>query len=91
MEQTFGDYRVYRIGGDELLAVCSPIGRETLDERMESLKASMQAQAVNMAVGTIWQEEATENLYPMVQEAERRMYADKAAYYQKNGIDRRRH
>ena len=51
----------------------------------------MQAQAVNMAVGTIWQEEATENLYPMVQEAERRMYADKAAYYQKNGIDRRRH
>ena len=90
LEQTFGDYRVYRIGGDELLAVCSPIGRETLDERMESLKASMQAQAVNMAVGTTWREEATENLYPMVQEAERRMYADKAAYYQKNGIDRRR-
>lgn len=91
LEQAFGDYRVYRIGGDEFLAVCSPIDRETLDERMESLKASTQAHAVNMAVGTTWREEATENLYPMVLEAERRMYADKAAYYQKNGIDRRRH
>ena len=91
LEQAFGDYRVYRIGGDEFLAICSPIDRKTFDERVELLKTSMQAQAVNMAVGAIWREEATENLYPMVLEAERRMYADKAAYYQKNGIDRRRH
>lgn len=60
LEQAFGDYRVYRIGGDEFLAVCSPIDRETLDERMELLKTSMQVHAVNMAVGTIWREEATE-------------------------------
>ena len=91
LEQAFGDYRVYRIGGDEFLVICSPIERKTFDERVELLKTSMQAQAVNMAIGAIWREEATENLYPMVLKAERRMYADKAAYYQKTGIDRRRH
>ena len=51
----------------------------------------MEENTVNMAVGMIWQDEATTELDILLQESEKRMYADKAEYYRKNGIERRRH
>ena len=46
--------------------------------------------SVNMAAGMVWKEKAPNNLYSTMQEAEKRMYADKAEYYKTSGIDRRR-
>ena len=51
----------------------------------------MEENTVNMAVGMIWQDEATTELDILLQESEKRMYVDKAEYYRKNGIERRRH
>ena len=62
-----------------------------LDERIRLLKKLMEENTVNMAVGMIWQDEATTELDILLQESEKRMYADKAEYYRKNGIERRRH
>ena len=90
MERIYGDYGVFRIGGDELLAVCSDIDRAAAEERIDLLRATMKELSVNMAVGMVWQEKATDNLYPTVQEAEKRMYKDKAEYYRTSGIERRR-
>ena len=50
----------------------------------------LEENTVNMAVGMIWQDEATTELDILLQETEKRMYADKAEYYRKNGIERRR-
>ena len=50
----------------------------------------MKELSVNMAVGMVWQEKATADLHPTVQEAEKRMYKDKAEYYRTSGIERRR-
>lgn len=81
---------MFRIGGDELLALCSQIEQDVLEERIRLLKKLMEENTVNMAVGMIWQDEATTELDILLQETEKRMYADKAEYYRKNGIERRR-
>ena len=73
-----------------MLALCSQIGQDVLEERIRLLKKLMEENAVNMAVGVIWQDEATTELDMLLQESEKRMYADKAEYYRKNGIERRR-
>ena len=90
MSKAFGDYGVFRIGGDELLALCSQIEQDVLEERIRLLKKLMEENTVNMAVGMIWQDEATTELDILLQESEKLMYADKAEYYRKNGIERRR-
>lgn len=41
------------------------------------------------AVGVIWQDRADTHLDELLQEAEKRMYEDKAEYYKKTGIERR--
>ena len=90
LSKAFGDYGVFRIGGDELLALCSQIEQDVLEERIRLLKKLMEENTVNMAVGMIWQDEATTELDILLQESEKLMYADKAEYYRKNGIERRR-
>lgn len=74
-----------------MLALCSQIEQDVLEERIRLLKKLMEENTVNMAVGMIWQDEATTELDILLQESEKRMYADKAEYYRKNGIERRRH
>lgn len=73
-----------------MLALCSQIEQDVLEERIRLLKKLMEENTVNMAVGMIWQDEATTELDILLQESEKRMYADKAEYYRKNGIERRR-
>lgn len=82
---------MFRIGGDEFIALCSQVEQDVLDERIRLLKKLMEENTVNMAVGMIWQDEATTELDILLRESEKRMYADKAEYYRKNGIERRRH
>ena len=91
LRKAFGDYGVFRIGGDELLALCSGITQDMLTNRITLLKEYMRENTVNMAVGEIWQEKAQTELDILLQESEKRMYADKAEYYRKNGIERRSH
>lgn len=44
---------------------------------------------VVMAVGSVWQESWERGFDLLLMEAERRMYQEKAAYYNNAGIDRR--
>lgn len=89
LEQVFGDYGVFRIGGDELLVLCAQIDQDTLAERIRQLECLTAEKDVNIAVGVIWQDRADTHLDELLQEAEKRMYEDKAEYYKKTGIERR--
>lgn len=91
LTKAFGDHGVFRIGGDELLAVCSPIDQDTLAERVSRLRELMLEHSVNMAIGTVWADKVSTDLDVLLQEAEKQMYQDKAEYYRKSGIERRRH
>lgn len=90
LKKAFGDYSLFRIGGDELLVLCGDVTHETLLDRIQLLRDYMGHNDVNMAIGEIWQEKAETGLDTLLQESEKRMYADKEAYYKRMGIERRK-
>ena len=56
---------------------------------MRQLECLAAENDVNIAVGVTWQDRADTHLEELLQEAEKRMYEDKAEYYKKTGIERR--
>lgn len=90
LKRVFGDYGLFRIGGDELLVLCPGIGEDELWKRVDLLKRDMQEQAVNLALGTVWQKDGRAGIDRMLTEAEKLMYQDKTAYYKRAGMDRRK-
>lgn len=90
LQDVFGGYGLFRIGGDELLAICPGINEEQLMQKAEELKCLALENNANMAVGAVWQAVAEAGIDPLLTKAERLMYEDKSRYYEKAGIDRRR-
>ncbi|MBD5444507.1 MAG: diguanylate cyclase [Lachnospiraceae bacterium] len=91
MRAAFGDdYKLFRIGGDELLAICPGIEESEFQERVARLKKIMPEFSVNIAVGAEWKSDTTVGINVVMATAEKRMYEDKSAYYRTSGIDRRR-
>ncbi len=91
LKMNFGKYGLFRIGGDELIAICSEIEEPALWQGIESLKKDLNDKSVHMAVGGIWAKDGFNNVEKLVAAAEKRMYKDKSAYYKKHGVDRRHH
>lgn len=91
LRRVFGDYGLFRIGGDEFLAAANGVTREKLGERVKLLKEDMKQHDVNMAVGEVWIDKAPRNPDALLTEAEKLMYQDKAEYYKRTGIDRRKY
>jgi diguanylate cyclase (GGDEF)-like protein len=89
IKETYAEFTQYRIGGDEILVICSGITEEELLEREQKLKENMERHSVALAVGYAWRRDGRINIDKLLTEADQRMYADKRAYYEKNGIDRR--
>ena len=89
LKKSFGEYGLFRIGGDELLALCADMEEVTLWQGVEQLKKDLQEKSVHMAVGSIWKKDSFNGVEKLITEAEKRMYKDKAAYYTKYGVDRR--
>jgi diguanylate cyclase (GGDEF)-like protein len=89
IRQTYGDFPLYRIGGDEFLVICSGVTEDELRDREHKLKENMEHHEVVMAVGCAWRPDGRINIDKLLTEADQRMYADKRAYYEKTGIDRR--
>ncbi len=91
MKEAFGDaYELFRIGGDELLAICAGIGETEFRERVARLRKIMAETSVNMAVGADWANKSEAGVSAVLAAAEALMYKDKADYYRRTGIDRRR-
>jgi len=90
LRRVFSDYELFRIGGDEFLALCPGIEEEMLKEKVEALKKDMGENSITMAVGAVWQKEGKKNIDRLLSDSEKLMYEDKSAYYKAAGIDRRR-
>lgn len=90
LKKAFSDYNLFRIGGDELLALCSPIEESVLMEKIGLLKKDLRENSVVMAVGHIWRQSYELNIDRLLADAEKLMYEDKAEYYRNSGLDRRR-
>lgn len=90
LKSIFGEYGLFRIGGDELLAICAGIDEDTLQKRILLLRESTAENSVTLAIGAVWERNFQNNLQKIMDEAERRMYQEKSEYYRTTGIDRRR-
>lgn len=97
LKSVFEEYGLFRMGGDELLALCRNISENELAERVKRLRDILGNQveksneaAVVMAVGSVWGKAENKNIKLLMREAERLMYEEKSEYYRRSGIDRRK-
>ena len=90
VNEFYSDYGVFRIGGDEIIALCSCIGQEEFEHRERRFRAAITEQSVPLAVGFSWHKTSGDSVGEILGEAEKNMYADKAEYYRTSGIERRR-
>lgn len=90
LKSVLGDYGLFRIGGDELLALCVDIEQDVFKERVTLLREKAAQNSVNLAVGAVWETQYREEPQRLINEAEKLMYKEKSEYYRRSGIDRRR-
>lgn len=90
LKRVFGDYGLFRIGGDELLALCPQIDNERLKQKISELREDIRRSSVSMAIGAVWENHVGNDIDKVLVSAEALMYEDKAAYYRASGIDRRK-
>ena len=80
----------FRIGGDELVVLCTGISEKEFYQKVEELKTELAAHDVSMAVGAAVNTLEAVGKDHLLTESERRMYQDKAEYYRSTGLDRRK-
>ncbi len=80
---------VFRVGGDEFLAMSSNVTKEDMDSKILKLRQSMSGYAVNFAIGAVWESQCNGRIQELLTIADERMYEDKAEYYSKHPHDRR--
>jgi diguanylate cyclase (GGDEF)-like protein len=77
----FGDWEIYRAGGDEFVILCPGITEDALEKQLSEMrKFSENTQDVSLAFGTAYCTEI-HNIRQAIQTADERMYKDKEAYY----------
>lgn len=89
MRRAFGGSGVFRIGGDEFLALCPAVSEEEFAQQVANLRDYLRESSVNMSIGSAMCL-AGNDVQSAVKVAEERMYEDKSNYYRTSGIDRRR-
>ncbi|MDE6852390.1 MAG: diguanylate cyclase [Lachnospiraceae bacterium] len=90
LRSAFGEYGLFRVGGDELLAICVDIDKDAMQDRIELLRKETVENSVNLAIGAAWEANYENNLQKIMSEAEKLMYQEKREYYRRSGIERRR-
>lgn len=84
LKKSFGDFKLFRVGGDEFLALCAEIGEEELRQRIEKVKKEMKKSDAAMAIGCIWRSDGKEDMDHLIRQADQRMYEEKRALYAKS-------
>lgn len=90
MREILKDCYLYRIGGDEFLAISTGIEKSVVRERICSLKKLASKKNASLSVGMSWTEDGTEDIESLMFEAEQQMYEDKSRYYKMTGLGRRK-
>lgn len=81
LRRIFGGYALFRVGGDEFLALCEGISQEGMEERVGALKQEMQTRNAVMALGCVWRRDGNADMDQLLKEADSLMYEDKRAWY----------
>lgn len=86
--EQFDARHIYRIGGDEYVVFAPDMGKEELVRRISAAALAAEAQGYHISVGIRSQHVGEIRMDELIRDAEKRMYADKAAYYARQGAGR---
>ena len=85
----FGDWEIYRAGGDEFVILCPGIEEDEMEKQLLAVRALADNTAdVSFAFGTAYCTDS--NIQDAIQTADERMYKDKAEYYRSHPEKERR-
>ncbi len=100
LKRTFGRENVYRVGGDEFLAVMDNVDEAgiceriaALDEAVEKFNATEKTYEMNLTLSrgyAVYEPEADRNFKAVFKRADEAMYRNKGEYYEKHGTRPRR-
>ncbi|MCR5175514.1 MAG: transporter substrate-binding domain-containing protein [Anaerovibrio sp.] len=98
MQQVLSPFgQVYRTGGDEFMAIIEASPEKLSDiilELNDAIEAwhGVRVKTMSISIGTSYNDDAAKmTLNELIILADQQMYKDKANYYKRMGIDRRRH
>ena len=84
LKLAFGDYEIYRAGGDEFFVFCPDIAEEKLKQQVQQLYTLANSTPdVSFAVGSVYVT-GDYDIYSVMKTADERMYKDKQEYYRQN-------
>lgn len=72
---------VFRMGGDEFLALVTGISEEEAKKKEADLKSAFEQEHVSSAVGMVWRPNCEDSVDAALTEADARMYLDKRKHY----------
>lgn len=85
LKKRFGDYALFRVGGDEFLVLCTGIEEEQLMKKANELRKDMKKADAAMALGCVWRPDGKEEIDDLIKQADKRMYEEKRALHAKTG------
>ena len=90
MKKVFDSKDLYRIGGDEFLAIVTSVTREEFEKMVERIrKLADEDQKISMAIGPYWSNGNT-STRDALRKADEEMYRNKKSYYARHPeLDRR--
>ena len=76
---------IYRVGGDEFVAVCRRSSEEEIKQFIESVQKNLSGTKYSCSIGYSCAAGGTKTIDEMVKESDEMMYADKANHYKNSG------
>lgn len=83
--QVFDKKQVFRVGGDEFIILDDGIKEAPFLEKVKEIRMLMASRSIDLAVGTVWVPQFTMDFSILKEKADRRMYEEKRAFYEKMG------
>ncbi len=77
-----GSEMIYRVGGDEFIAICPNCEREQFYNSVYNLQAVIRQDGYHIAVGYVWSDAQPLHLDELIVQADHIMYQDKQYHYQ---------
>ncbi len=81
LKEVFYGSRIYRMGGDEFLVFTQGLSEESVKKSVELLNENVTKKGYHISIGVDYRMQNLDTA-ELVSEAEKRMYQDKAEYYQ---------
>ena len=79
--EVFGQDQVFRLGGDEFLAIMSGCTEAEMQAKLQELDAAYARRSLSASNGLVWYPDASAGLDTLLREADAKMYAAKRAHY----------